>query len=422
MLNILAVSGGRVRIPIHNAQKLRSSFAALIKLRVLAAIFLLAVCIGQTFAEDPQNLRFKFVNVADSTQGLSAFSKFPAINDPGAVAFVATSSDGKQGVFGWQEGTITTIASESGGLLTSFGDDVAINAGGVVGYDANLTSGVNERAIFTSDGEWTKTIVDTNEQGLIGRFLGSPSINASGRVAFFAERKNRSLAVFTGDGEALTVLADTTNSNFASFGDAAINNSGEVVFLGFLKDFSPGVFIARAVKDRTNSVDDATGVTITAVADPSSPAFSDPGVSFEDPVINARGIVADVAFLSNGNLSVFTGNSRGLTLRTDPNSPFLTNSEHPSINNRGAVAFSADEATGAQGIFVELTGGASPIAVLQTGDSLFGSTVTAVSLGRFAFNDHFRLAFEYELQDGRSGIAVASLEGDKGREDKDEDR
>jgi hypothetical protein len=249
---------------------------------------------SHAFAQNSQKPHFTFVNVADSTQGVSGFSQFPAINEAGAVAFVASDSDKKQGVFRWQEGEIATIASESDGLLTSFGDDVVINAAGVVGYDANLVAGVNERVIRTSDGVSTKTIVDTNQQGLIGRFLGSPSINASGQVAFFAERQNRSLAVFAGDGETLAVLADTTDSNFRTFGDAAINNSGEVVFLGFLKDFSPGVFVARAPKDHTNRFDDTAAPVIAVVADPSSPAFSDPGVFFEDPVINARGIVADV--------------------------------------------------------------------------------------------------------------------------------
>lgn len=379
----------------------------------LLLALLLMIFASQTLAQNSEKPHFTFVNVADSTEGLSAFSKFPAINDTGAVAFVADSSDKKQGVFRWQEGEIATIASESDGLLTSFGDDAVINAVGVVGYDANVVAGVNERVIRTSDGVSTKTIVDTNEQRLIGRFLGSPSINASGTVAFFAERQDRSLAVFTGNGESLTVLVDTTNSNFRTFGDAAINNAGEVVFLGFLKDFSPGVFVARA-NDCANNPDGA--VTVVSVADTNSAAFSDPGVSFEDPVINARGIVADVAFLSNGNLAVFTGNSRSLALRTDPSSPFFTNSEHPSINNRGAVAFSADEASGARGMFVELTGGAFPVAVLQTGDPLFGSTVTSVSVGRFALSDSLRLVFEYELQDGRSGIAVASLHGRSGAE------
>src|SRR5436190_6355498 len=160
--------------------------------------FLLAMFGSQAIAQNSEKASFTFVNVADSTKGLSAFSKFPAINNAGAVAFVASGSDKKQGVLRWQESEIATIASESDGLLSSFGDDVVINATGVVGYDANLIGGVNDRAIFTSDGVSTKTIVDTNQRGLIGRFLGSPSINASGQVAFFAERKNRSLGVFVG--------------------------------------------------------------------------------------------------------------------------------------------------------------------------------------------------------------------------------
>lgn len=132
---------------------------------------------------------------------------------------------------------------------------------------------------------------------------------------------------------------------------------------------------------------------------------------FGDPVINNAGIVADFGGGATF-VEILSGDGKGITARTDPTSSLFADLEHPSINNRGAVAFSAFEANGAQGIFVELTGGASPVAVLQTGDPLFGSTVTAVSVGRFAFNDHFRLVFGYELSDGRSGVAVASLQGD----------
>jgi hypothetical protein len=129
-------------------------------------------------------------------------------------------------------------------------------------------------------------------------------------------------------------------------------------------------------------------------------------------VINDAGVVADSG---GGGLQVeiFSGDAKGITARTDPASPIFADFEHPSINNRGAVAFSTFETNGGQGIFVELTGGASPVAVLETGDALFGSRVTAVSVGRFAFNDHFRLVFEYELEDGRSGIAIAHLQDDQ---------
>jgi len=35
--------------------------------------------------------------------------------------------------------------------------------------------------------------------------------------------------------------------------------------------------------------------------------------------------------------------------------------------------------------------------------------VTGLDLGRFALNDHDQLAFRYDLQDGRSGVAIVSL-------------
>jgi hypothetical protein len=374
-------------------------------------VLLLAVFVAQAPAQAKKE-GFKFENIADSTQGLAGFSRFPAINNGGAVAFVATGSDRKQGVFKLQGGTLVTIASQSGALDT-FSDDVVINSAGVVGYGSN--TGGNDRTIIESDGASTKTIVDAKQQGLLGRFLGSPSINASSTAAFFAFRKNFSEAVFTGNGAALTTLADTADGNFSGFGNAAINSAGRVVFLGSFADGSQGVFLGTPVRaDEANDSRKSGPSRITVIADASSTVFSDPGVSFGDPVINDAGTVADVAFLSNLNLVIFTGDAAGLTARTDPASAFFTNSEHPSLNNRGVVAFFASTINGGQGIYAELTGGASPVVVIEAGDTLFGSTVTAVDLGRFGLNDRDQLAFFYDLQDGRSGIAVVSL----GKQDK----
>jgi hypothetical protein len=146
---------------------------------------------------------------------------------------------------------------------------------------------------------------------------------------------------------------------------------------------------------------------VTDIVDSTNPDF----FGFGDPVINDAGVVADFAGVPLG-LEIISGNGRGVTARTDPSTGFFADMEHPSINSRGAVAFSALEADGGQGVFAELTGGDSTVTVLQTGDPLFGSRVTGVSVGRFAFNDGFRLAFSYQLDDGRSGIAVARLRAD----------
>ena len=192
------------------------------------------------------------MNVVDSTQGYGGFSQFPAINNRGSVAFIADRSDG-QGVFKWQDRRATTIATVADGHLSSFNDNVVINDAGVVGYQASPNATGNDLAIFTSNGGRTRTIVDAIQQGLIGRFLGAPSINAAGTVAFFDERTDRSQAVFTGDGGSLTTVVDTANTIFGQFGNVAINNSGEIVFLGVRKDQSMGVFIATPGEDQYDS-------------------------------------------------------------------------------------------------------------------------------------------------------------------------
>jgi hypothetical protein len=372
--------------------------------RLFIAAFLIALSASQALAQTRRE-HCSFVNVADTTQGLHTFSEFAAINDRGSVVFVAFDSAGNQGVFKWRAGSLTTIVSDSDTDQRDFADAV-INAADLVAYAANPAMTGNDRSIFTSDGVHTNTVVDAKEQGMIGRFLGSPSINDSGKVAFLAFRANFSPAILTGEGGPLTLVADATNSPFSGFGNPAINNSGRVTFVGFGKDDSVGVFIARSVHEQASRMASEHFIQVT---DPQSSVFNDPLVVFGDPVINDAGTVADSAFPSNGNVEIFTGNGRGVTARTDVNNPFLTSSEHPSINNRGTIAFNATELGGGQGIFAETTGGASPVSVIEAGDPLFGSTVTRLKVGRFALNNHDQLVFRYDLQDGRSGVAIVSL-------------
>lgn len=372
--------------------------------RLFIAAFLIALSASQALAQTRRE-HCSFVNVADTTQGLHTFSEFAAINDRGSVVFIAFDGAGKQGVFKWRAGSLTTIVSDADTNQRDFADAV-INAADLVAYAANPSTTGNDRAIFTSDGVHTNNIVDAKEQGIIGRFLGSPSINDSGKIAFLAFRTNFSQAILTGDGGPLTLVADATNSPFNAFSNPAINNSGRVTFVGFGNDDSVGVFIARPIHELASHMPSGRFIP---VSDPQSPVFNDPLVVFGDPVINDAGTVADSAFPSNGNVEIFTGNGRGVTARTDVDNPFLTSSEHPSVNNRGTVAFNATELGGGQGIFVETTGGASPVAVIEAGDPLFGSTVTRLKVGRFALNNRNQLAFRYDLQDGRSGVAIASL-------------
>jgi hypothetical protein len=406
---------GTIAVPASQLKKekvmlnllLQNARTAVGRLTTLAAVFLLVLSACQAFAQT----HIEFVNVADSTQGLSQFSQFPAINNRGAVAFVATESDATQDVFKWDDRGLRTIASTIDKRFSLFTDDVVINPAGVVGFRAILTTGRRAAGIFTSDGLDFRTIVNSTDQGLSGPSMGAPSINASGTVAFQASRSGlASTIIFSGDGGPLTTVIDALNSNFKSFGAVAINRAGQIVFEGTQKDRTAGIFVITPKSDgKEKDGGTAPGSpTLVDIIDTNNLDFFD----FGDPVINDAGVVAD----SGGGgprVEIFSADAKGITARTDPASPIFAEFEHPSINNRGAVAFSTFETNGGQGIFVELTGGASPVAVLQTGDALFGSRVTAVSVGRFAFNDHFRLVFEYELEDGRSGIAIAHLQGDQ---------
>jgi hypothetical protein len=121
----------RVMQPVLNG-------TALIAVTLLLALSA-SMALGQVARFDCE-----FVNIADSAQGFSSLSRFPAINNHGEVAFVANRVGSGQGVFKWEEGRIKTIAS--GSNFNSVGDDVAINSAGVVGYDAALTNSATDRA------------------------------------------------------------------------------------------------------------------------------------------------------------------------------------------------------------------------------------------------------------------------------------
>jgi len=57
--------------------------------------------------------------------------------------------------------------------------------------------------------------------------------------------------------------------------------------------------------------------------------------------------------------------------------------------------------------------GNGKLVLTQHPETLFGYTVTQIDLGRFALNDRFQMAFSYTLTDGRSGIAIASFNGER---------
>jgi hypothetical protein len=368
--------------------------------RLLTAASILLIAAASLCAQPARRWDFEFEKVVDSTQGFSDFQTFPAINSRGAVAFVAFRSGVGNGVFRAREGAITNIATEQDGLRF-FGGAPAMNAAGVVAFTAATSTG--STAIFRGDGLSKVLIADSLLNGLSRIGLGSPAINADGLVAFSAPRSapRSPASIFTGDGGALRTVFSTSTTGFRSFGNVAINNSGTIAFNATLVSGIQGVFTGRS--------------SVLSVLDANtSPEFD----AFGEPAINNAGTVAGFASLFSGAIQIFSGNARGVTLRNDAANPMFTACEHPSINNHGAVAFYAfpmSNPSDPTGIFLEVSGGHTLIAVIRPGDKLFGSTVTSVDMGRFALNDRMELAFQYALSDGRTGIATASFHGETER-------
>ena len=368
--------------------------------RFYGAALALALLASAAKAQPAKQFAIDFTPLVDTTQGFTSFGTFPSINNHGEVAFLAARLDGVSGIFRVQPAVkaVTTIASSTEGF-SIFGDDCAINPSGIVAFAANTSTG--SRAIYAGDGDARTRIADTVVNGFVQRNLGSPSINAAGTVAFSATLAQRGspAGVFSGSGGPLRTVVGTSAGGFQSFQNVAINDSETVVFVANLADGGRGVFtFQHQAEDIVDSIHHPEIDTL------------------DDPVINNAGTVADVAFVFPFDApEVFTANARGFTPRNDPTNPRFTDSDHPSLNNRDAVAFAAIPLFGASdptGIFLEVSGGQSLIPVVRPGDKLFGSTVDHVSLGRFALNDRFQMAFSYTLVDGRSGIAVAAFNGE----------
>lgn len=208
--------------------------------------------------------------------------------------------------------------------------------------------------------------------------FGVADINNSGTVLFAAGLDAGGSATFTGSAsEALMQVLDISPSS------PSINDSG-VVGYGFNGD----VFTRQG----------DTVVNLTS----STPRFTFVG----SVDINNQGTVAFVS-INEGVFTLATADSQGVTIVADNSGVFSSVSLEPAINDQGDIAFLGNlDAT--LGLFV----GGDPVndRVIVEGDPLFGSTLSSLRSGffRHGFNNRGQFAFAYRLENGQSGIAVAT--------------
>jgi hypothetical protein len=175
----------------------------------------------------------------------SPFSSFlpPAapINNEETVAFRATLKSGGTGIFTDRAGEEPRILYVTGGrfsaLLTA---PIIQREGDEVSFRATLNTG--QDGVFLGDGKTTTTIATT---GGIYRALSGGVTNDEGEVAFIANLTSGGQAIVTGDGTHLTTIAETGSRFSSFFGNATINNRGQVVFAANLAGGNSGIFIAQ---------------------------------------------------------------------------------------------------------------------------------------------------------------------------------
>lgn len=321
---------------------------------------------------------YTFTKIADTKGQFSSFG-FASINDEGKVAFSAAYPGGR-GIYRSDGATTTTIADTKDRFRMFFGP-LSINDQDTVAFKASLY--VGGFGIYTSDGETTRTIADaTASTSSRFVFVGYPSVNDKGKVAFLASNAG-GLGIFTSDGTSTETVSDTSGL-FSGFpGDPSINDGDTVAFLASN---------ARGVGIYTNEWS-----TPTTIADLSGP-FNGLG----HPAINNEGILTFWASLDAGGAGIFVGNGTAPTVIADTAGAFYSFVGPSSINNEGTVAFWAKVDQQVSGIYT----GPDPIAdkVIAVGDLLSDYPVTGLVFSREGLNNAGQLAFVVRLGDGTQAV------------------
>ncbi|RCJ40216.1 hypothetical protein A6770_10755 [Nostoc minutum NIES-26] len=306
----------------------------------------------------------------------------------------------------------------------------AINDKGTVAfsgaYENDNNSGIG---IFTSNGKKITTIVDTNGTNGSFSFLGTPSLNNLGTVAFQGERTLNDVSgvgFFTGNGRSLTTVYFDDNAKGILVSRPSINDKGTVVFTDnefgktYINTNGKVTFIANTNGGNPSINNQATvslilpdrglvtrnGQVTTIIADTNNSFTS---LSGDGSPINKQGSVAFLAKLKSGDEGIFTGNGGSLKTIADTSDYFDGFGASPAINDDGKVAFWAFLKSGGEGIF----NGSDLVKnkVIATGDNLFGSKVTGIeSFDLQGLNNRGQIAFAASLANGTQGIYVATPE------------
>jgi len=253
-------------------------------------------------------------------------------------------------------------------------------------------------------------------------FFGPPALNDNGVVAFSAKPNSGPSGVFTGNGNGTTKIADSdgpfnifdsvspslSDSGVLAFrvpldaggsaivrSDRAMPIANSVLFKGHPSINGEGLvaFYQRASLFM-NDILVSDGTTTTTIPHTSTLFF----FFGENPSLNDRGAVA---FSDDAGNGIFRSDGTTTTViaqtsTSGPSGPYFNLGFFPSLNNEGAVAFFARLLPSGSGIFV---GNGTTTTTIADSRGPFNSFGVSPSI-----NDEGVVAFWATLRDGRHGI------------------
>ncbi len=383
--------------------------------------------------------------------GNGLFSTFSQLdlNNNGHVAFGAVlgstsgGSSDNTGIFVGSGSNIVQIARAGqfapggNGRFSNVSGSILNNGGRVAffGFLTETTGGDNDNTgVFLGNGGAITQIAREGQTAPDGNgtfaTVSPRDINDAGAVAFFGQAigtaggSTDNDGLFRGSGGAITQivregqLVPNGNGRFEFFASSDMNNSGTVAFRSSLTGTSGGnsddIGIFRGSGGAISQI-----VRAGEIAPDGNGNFSGLGngrIALNDAnEVAFFGLLSNTHGGSNDDSGIFRGNGAGIVqivreghVAPDGNGVFADNISPPTMNNSGAVAFTAD-LSGTVGGFSDNEGifigdGIDLLRVARKGDSISGSTIASLDVSSDCINDLGQVAYWARLVNGNETI------------------
>lgn len=345
---------------------------------------------------------------------------FGGINDAGTVLFEDVTFPGGTGLFTGAIETdvlpaaLTNERLPDGGSLFNFFENVAINNNNQVVFDTGGFAGSDD--LILESGGQLQIIArgafpagDPAPDGGTFFNFGQASINNLGQVAFAGSTiggAGQGLYLYSG-GQLSAMLDDFSPTppgiTLGTFSLPSLNDNGQVAF--FDQPFpQPNAFLFLS----------AANLALIAQDGDPAPGGGNFSLPFPDPSfgpsLNVQGQIVFSADLSTGGEAVYLYSQGTLTRVVGPGdtapdgSSFLSASS-AAINAKGQITFQGITSTGDFGVYLYNNGTVTTVAHAGT---LIGGHNTLVAAFLPSINSSGQISFTGALADGTSAVVIAS--------------